>query len=113
LTQGISNRDIGNIGEEKAKLFLIKVGFEIIKSNYHSRYGEIDIIAKKNEVLHFIEVKYSRGNFEPIYNITNKKLQKIIKTVDVYIRDFDNIDFCIDAIIIKGDDISLLENITI
>lgn len=47
----------GILGEDKACKFLKKQGFEILKRNFHSKFGEIDIIAKKDEILHFIEVK--------------------------------------------------------
>ena len=53
-------RQIGNIGENLAREYLRKKNYNIIKSNYHSKFGEIDIIAKvKQEVdwLVFVEVK--------------------------------------------------------
>ncbi len=43
----------GILGEDKACKFLKKQGFEILKRNFHSKFGEIDIIAKKDEILHF------------------------------------------------------------
>ena len=75
----MNTREKGNIGEDKAVEFLIKNNYQIVTRNFYSRFGEIDIIAKKGEVLHFIEVK-SGDNFQPIYNVTYSKLQKIIKT---------------------------------
>src|SRR3989338_3683782 len=48
---------IGNIGEELACMFLVKQGFTIIERNYKKKWGEIDIMAKKDKILHFIEVK--------------------------------------------------------
>ena len=54
----MTNKIIGKYGEEIAKNFLIKNGFEIIETNYrYSRIAEIDIIASKNDILHFVEVK--------------------------------------------------------
>ena len=44
----------GLLGEDKAQSYLKKQGFEIIERNFHSKFGEIDIIAKKDEILHFI-----------------------------------------------------------
>ncbi len=53
----------GILGEDKACKFLKKQGFEILKRNFHSKFGEIDIIAKKDEILHFIEVKFTQKEY--------------------------------------------------
>ena len=97
----MNTRKIGNIAEEKACEYLKTKGYKIIDRNFYTKFGEIDIIAYKDEVFHFIEVK-SGQSFEPIYNITPKKLQRIIKSVYVYLKT-KSIDspFCIDAIIVK------------
>lgn len=51
------NQNIGKIGEETACKFLMKHGYQIITKNYWKKWGEIDIIAKKDRVTHFVEVK--------------------------------------------------------
>ena len=93
--------------------FLIKKGFRVIDRNFYTKFGEIDIIALNSEILHFVEVK-GGINFEPIYNINKEKVQKIIKSIYIYLekRKFD-FDFYIDAIIIKNGDIEFIENINI
>ena len=107
------SREKGGIYEEKGCKFLEERGFAILERNFYSRFGEIDIIALKNKVLHFIEVKGSeRGN--PVYAITPKKLQKINKTILFYFcKNSAEFNYCIDALLICGDEITLLENITI
>jgi len=60
-------RRIGDIGEEVASMFLVKQGFTIIERNYQKKWGELDIIGTKNNLLHFIEVKtvdVSRETFD-------------------------------------------------
>ncbi len=106
------SRKLGGIAEEKATRFLQAQGFKILDRNFTIRGGEIDIIALKDATLHFVEVK-SGANFEPVYNITSTKLERITKTAHTYIKakSFD-MPFCIDAIIIKQD-LEFLENITI
>jgi len=107
------SRTVGNAAEEKAVKYLKARGYEIIERNFYSRFGEIDIIALKEKVLHFVEVK-SGKNFDPVYGVTPKKLDKIIKTVNYYIlKKKINLQITIDAVIIRGDDIELLENITL
>lgn len=107
------SRAVGNLAEDRAIKYLKGLGFEIVKRNFYSKFGEIDIIAKKNRVLHFIEVK-SGKNFDPIYAITPKKLDKILKTVDYYmLKNKIDTEIVIDALIIREGDIELLENITL
>ncbi|AFI06153.1 YraN family protein [Helicobacter cetorum] len=106
------HKEKGLKAEEEACIFLKTLGFEIIERNFFSKFGEIDVIAFKKGVLHFIEVK-SGENFEPIYAITPSKLRKIIKTIRYYLSQNDpNSDFCIDALIVKNSKFELLENIT-
>jgi len=47
----------GEVGENIAVKFLMKRGFSILDRNYTKKWGEIDIVAEKNNRLHFIEVK--------------------------------------------------------
>lgn len=51
------NRSIGRVGEDVACNFLKKRGFTIIERNYWRKWGEIDVIAEKKNVLRFVEVK--------------------------------------------------------
>ena len=108
------SRHKGNIAENKACEFLLENGFRVLERNFYSRFGEIDIIASKGEVFHFIEVKSGFDYETAIQNITPKKLQKFIKTVHVYMKkNALNIDFMIDAVIVTPQDIQLVENITL
>ncbi len=105
------SREKGNIGEDKACSFLEELGFKIIDRNYYSRFGEIDIIATKDDVLHFIEVK--SGDYDPIYQITPSKISKILKTADIYMQKKHlDMDYCVDAAIVT-EEIELIENITV
>ena len=51
------NKDVGRAGEELAALLLLQRGYRILTRNFACRWGEIDIIAEKEGVLHFVEVK--------------------------------------------------------
>lgn len=50
-------RKTGDLGEDIAAMFLVKQGFSVVERNYLRKWGEIDIIAKKDGVLYFVEVK--------------------------------------------------------
>ncbi len=107
------SREKGDIAENKASTYLISLGFQIIERNYTLRGGEIDIIAIKDDVLHFIEVK-SGVSYNPLYNITPKKLQNVINTAHRYMQKKDlDLFFQIDAVSVQGDCCELIENITI
>jgi len=82
----LNKTQTGKLGEKFAEEYLLDHEFQIIIKNFHSLYGEIDIIAQKNGKLHFIEVKSRRNNSFglPIESYTYKKQQKIIKTAFIY-----------------------------
>lgn len=76
----------GNLGEDLASDFLIQKGYKIIERNFHSRFGEIDIIALNGKNLVFIEVKTRKStNFgTPLEAVTSWKIQKIQKTAEYF-----------------------------
>ena len=108
------SRAKGNVAEDQAVHYLTERGFCIVERNFYSRFGEIDIIAKKEGALHFVEVKSGEDYEIAIQNITPTKLSRIIKTANVYMKKnaYDS-DFCIDAVIVTPNCIELIENITL
>ncbi len=105
------SRQKGSFAEDRAVDYLQSHGYLVIDRNYYSRFGEIDIIATKDEVLHIVEVK--SGEYDPIYQITPAKLSKIQKTALIYMSKKKlDMDFCIDALIVT-EDIEFIENITL
>jgi len=111
----MNNTQIGNKNEEHAILFLKEEGFHILERNYYARkLGEIDIIAIRDDVLHFIEVKSAQADFDPIYNFTATKQRKVINSAYYYMK-VKKIDmmFSIDLIVIRWGEIEFLENVTL
>jgi putative endonuclease len=53
----MSSKITGTLGEDFAAELYEKLGYAVIKRNYHSRYGEIDLIAESEDTLCFVEVK--------------------------------------------------------
>lgn len=84
---GLRSVNIGKYGENIAKDFLISKGYTIETYNYHSRYGEIDIIVKNEKFIVFVEVKARSNNTidRPAAFVTDSKKKKIIKTTFDYI----------------------------
>jgi len=109
-------RKKGGAAETRACNWLEKQGFEIVERNFFARVGEIDIVAKRGEEIHFIEVKSGKG-LAPHFAITPKKLSKIYASIEVFLFK-NNIDspYCVDALFIgNGADggIEFIENVSL
>jgi len=79
--------NIGSWGEEIACNYIIKNGMTVISRNYRSKFGEIDIIARDDNCIVFIEVKTRKNNLygNASEYVTRKKQEKIILTAQEYI----------------------------
>lgn len=110
-----NKRTIGTKYEEAAINHLQANGYTIIAKNFRCRTGEIDIIAKENGYLIFIEVKYRRDLDKgyPHEAVNHYKMNKIINTAKHYMLT-NSISFdrpCrFDVITILGDDIEVIKN---
>ncbi len=73
---------LGQKGEDLAEKYFKNRGCEILTKNFHSRFGEIDLIIKDRDQIVFVEVKTRKSNSfgTPEESISRLKLQKIIKT---------------------------------
>lgn len=111
------HNELGKKGEQRAVDFLLKNGYIIVERNYRFDKAEVDIIAKKNDVLAIIEVKTrsSTDYGNPQDFVKSKQIQRLIKAVNEYVVD-NNLDvevrFDIIAIIENGStyEITHLEN---
>ena len=106
----------GDKSETLATQFLEQEGYAILERNYFARkLGEIDIIAQSKDVLHFIEVKSGKSDtFDPVYNVTPAKLRKVINSAQYYmkVKGLD-LAFSIDALIVRGNEVEFIENVTL
>lgn len=102
------------MAEERGCEYLRKNGFRILDRNVYNRFGEIDIIAFRDNVIHFVEVKSAMSYEQAINNITPSKLQKLGRTIQFYLQKKKlNSDYCIDAVIVSENGIEWIENITL
>jgi putative endonuclease len=78
------HNDFGASGEELAAGWLVKQGFELIDRNWRFRKAEIDIICKRNNIPHFVEVKSrSSNNFGfPETGVTPKKIRMLLQGIN-------------------------------
>lgn len=84
----MSNRAIGNQGEELAVKYLQQLGYKILERNYQIKGGEIDIIAMERGELVLVEVKtrYSHQFGAPLESVTPWKLKHILKSALFYLN---------------------------
>ena len=82
-------RKTGLIGEMRASRYLRAKGYEIYSANYRSKSGEIDLIACRDGILAFVEVKTRQnGRFgEPAEAVTAEKQKKIRRTAACYLSE--------------------------
>jgi len=77
-----AKRKLGNLGEKIAAQYLLKNNYQILARNYQKPWGEIDLIAKKDQDLVFIEVKV--GSLAEA-NLHQQKKERLIKTAQTYL----------------------------
>lgn len=115
------NRLKGNQGEDMAAKYLRDNGYTIIDQNNSTKFGELDIIASKNDVLVFVEVKFKQTEDygTPEEMIGQNKLMQVKRTAELYLLTNPDIEkqfqkYQIDAICIveETNRISHHENLT-
>lgn len=79
------SQKIGKMGEDLALKYLAQLGYKILKRNFKSKLGEIDIIAKDKEEIVFIEVKTRTNNkYGKPAEAVNKIKKEHIKNAGIY-----------------------------
>lgn len=80
------NQKLGKEGEKIARSYLKKNGWKILEKNYKTPFGEIDIIAKKEDVIAFIEVKTRLSDIFglPSEAVTNQRKLRYIRGANYY-----------------------------
>jgi len=111
----MSSVSVGKFGEDIACRYLESNGYAIIKRNYRAAGGEIDIIAKKNAHLAFIEVKTRKNNkFGYASNAVDyRKQQKIIQTARAFLiryTAYEDISFDVCEIYTENRCINYIES---
>jgi putative endonuclease len=82
-----SHNQLGKDAEQLAVDYLVEKGYEILHRNWRHSYYEIDIVAKKNELLRIIEVKALKSvgiNF-PEQSVTKKKFRYLLNAADEFL----------------------------
>ena len=108
------NQEFGQYGEDLATSFCRQQNFKIIKRNYRCRFGEIDIIAWQDNVLHFIEVKNRTRDLVPgRFAVNPSKQRHIRRSAQNYLQENKLTNDCLvsfDVIEITDGQLEFLEN---
>ncbi len=94
------NKQIGDLGESIAAKYLENKGYSILECNYWRKWGELDIVTKKGEIVHFVEVKtvshetkadlkysVSCETWRPEEQVHRFKLGQIYKALETWISE--------------------------
>ncbi len=100
MTQSYTTKEIGILGEKITALFLMKRGFTILERNYWRKWGELDLVASKDGMVHFIEVKtasyesrekleyaVSHETWRPEERVHQFKIHQIHKALETWTMD--------------------------
>ncbi|MDP2655858.1 MAG: YraN family protein [bacterium] len=94
-----TSKEVGNLGESVACEYLKRHGFKIRDRNYVKKTGELDVIAEKENTLHFVEVKTvlaeefplaeNKGEdvYDPSLNLHQAKVRKVARTGEWYVLE--------------------------
>ncbi|MES2837464.1 MAG: YraN family protein [Bacteroidota bacterium] len=112
-----AHNELGKQGEELAVIYLQKNGYAILEKNWRYKKAEIDIIAKHNNTLIFVEVKTRETNYfgEPFEAVTSKKEALFNDAAEAYLeeKNLENeVQFDIISIVVSGKSKPLINHIT-
>jgi putative endonuclease len=98
----LKNNETGSKGELLTAQYLKNLDYSVIGMNYRKQWGEIDVIAKKDEQIHFIEVKtvsyetkhdleaaVLRGTYRPEENVHKYKLKKLARAIETWLIEYN------------------------
>lgn len=85
-----SKKQAGNFGETQVISWLKQQGYEILQRNYVCKMGEIDIVAKKNHHLYFVEVKTRLKSYFDLSEVITQTKQKRIIAASKYYLSHNN-----------------------
>ena len=128
-----NTKEQGAAGEEIACKYLVKNGFTILDRNYQKKWGELDIVAKYNGILNFIEVKSVLGSikdangatdvgYRPEDNVHIRKQGRLRRVIQSYLQERGysiETDFCFTIAIVVMDiklrraKVRLIENVVL
>jgi putative endonuclease len=93
----------GLSAESRASLYLTAKGYRILARRYRTPYGEIDIVARRRDLLVFVEVKARATLDDAAYAVTPRQQQRIVAAANAWLMDhpeYAALDMRFDAVLI-------------
>lgn len=111
----MNTRKIGTVQEQRVAGWLKQHGYDIVEHNFSCRFGEIDLIARKDGYLIFVEVKYrsNRGYGSPCEAVDHRKQKRISNVAAFYLRRYGypmDQPCRFDVAQVSADAVELMEN---
>lgn len=111
----VTNYCQGLLAEDQASNYLLNKGYIIIAKRYKTKFGEIDLIAKKHNTIVFVEVKYRKRFFDTYYSITDNQKNRLYNAANYFLtlleHEVEKFEYRFDAILMDKDQIVHLDNI--
>ena len=85
----MDRKETGALGEQAAADYLLEKGYELLARNWHCRWGELDLVARKEEILAFVEVKTRKPGamVSPLEAVNRTKRRKVIRSAQAYLME--------------------------
>ncbi len=108
-------RSVGAAYEERACAYLVSNGYGILARNFSMRGGELDIVAKKDGLIVFVEVRYRADDAhgDPLETVTPRKIRRVCKTAQYYLVKNGypgDVPVRFDVIAVNGEKLNHIEN---
>ena len=85
----MDRKETGAMGEQAAADYLLEKGYELLARNWHCRWGELDLVARKEKILAFVEVKTRKPGamVSPLEAVNRTKRRKLIRSAQAYLME--------------------------
>ncbi|MEZ4813312.1 MAG: YraN family protein [Caldisericia bacterium] len=83
------NQIVGKIGEKRASEYLTQLGYTVVAENYKAKEGEIDLIAKNDSEIVFVEVKMRTSNLFGVAkeSLPEKRIKRLFSASQMFISE--------------------------
>lgn len=108
----MNTTDAGKRAETAAAAYLSALGYEILELNYRKPHCEIDIVACKDEVIYFVEVKYRSSDVsgDGLDYITPRKIMHMQRAASTWVmsKQWEG-EFQLSAVSVQGNDFEIID----
>jgi len=86
--KSLSRSALGALGERHAARLLRSKGYRLLEANYRTPLGELDLIARDDDTLVFVEIRTrtSEDTLTPLSSVDERKQQHVVRTARAYLR---------------------------